>query len=802
MQSQSQSSRQSHSTTYGQQGPVSSASLMRGGAGATPTTQPSTWTASASTNTQATTTASGPHGTWAHIAAPAAQPSTRRASPSTQPKKQPKKRTRPASRDEPPPKPTAPEFPLPDPTAPPPPHFLRNQENLLGRAGRIARVKPANLAPARGSTPLNPILVDDEDHAQPTLSRRAPSRERTQPYIDPALLTAPTNQEIVSVLIGQKDIFPILEGVLKLVMGSTPATRPKTGFEHKDQAGTSHAPKKRKLNRVPAGATDWDVPYPFEQGEGPEEYHQTWERERGKQLISQLIQLIKSAARKAATKKYLAQQKQNAAEDAARKEKHKKRPRLKDGSETATKTTHQGEVLQDTSNTPSPVRTLDQLMASLNNIPDQGPAQTPGQDAGTQTVFAPPNTSTTYDAGSTGSATPTPSPIDQPLFDTWMSFLESFPMNFDGATSAAAHTGASSDAAQARVGPAEGTTPGTGAGTPLGDFDFADMVGAEMADAGAQALGGALDGDGDFDAMWASMFGQQQQHGDGAVPPIDTGGPDPAPSTTFGDHLIDPDLLALSLQIQAQSSATSTAAASSVDSSRTSVDPVPRAMSPMASGGSSTFGGSTNPGTPVSAGWEMSMPDVFMGGGGTEGGVDEQGNVGGWNDVGGGDSGGAAMMDFGILPEDVEDAQALGGSYPASAKGKGKEIDAGDAPPSVSRSTAVSTPTPAPSSTTTPSLSSAPHHQLQLQSTSSTQLRHRYDALLSAKASSEPKTVSRQQRRDDIVKRAEEQKRAIQKELDAVKTRLWETTIEQAGLITLQKRLALKGEGVRGGAVS
>jgi hypothetical protein len=266
---------------------------MRGGAGAAPTAQPSTWTASASTNTQANTTAYGPRGTTT------AQPSTRRASPSTQPKKQPKKRTRTASRDEPPPKPTGPEFPLPDPTAPPPPHFLRNQENLLGRAGRIARVKPANLAPARGSTPLNPILVDDEDHAQPTLSRRAPSRERTQPYIDPALLTAPTNQEIVSVLIGQKDIFPILEGVLKLVMGSTPATRPKTGFEHKDQAGTSHAPKKRKLNRVPAGATDWDVPYPFEQGEGPEEYHQTWERERGKQLISQLIQLIKSAARKA-----------------------------------------------------------------------------------------------------------------------------------------------------------------------------------------------------------------------------------------------------------------------------------------------------------------------------------------------------------------------------------------------------------------------------------------------------------------------------------------------------------------------
>ncbi|KAF8808710.1 hypothetical protein BYT27DRAFT_7052448, partial [Phlegmacium glaucopus] len=61
----------------------------------------------------------------------------------------------------------------------------------------------------------------------------------------------------------------------------------------------------RKLNRVPAGATDWDVPYPFQEGEGPDEYYKTWERERGKHLVAQLVKLIKGAARKAATKNYL-----------------------------------------------------------------------------------------------------------------------------------------------------------------------------------------------------------------------------------------------------------------------------------------------------------------------------------------------------------------------------------------------------------------------------------------------------------------------------------------------------------------
>ncbi|KAI9512109.1 hypothetical protein F5148DRAFT_971297, partial [Russula earlei] len=63
----------------------------------------------------------------------------------------------------------------------------------------------------------------------------------------------------------------------------------------------------RRLNSVPAGAADWDVPYPFQQGEGPSQYRLHWEKERLKQLLSQLAVLIKCAKRSAAARTYLQQ---------------------------------------------------------------------------------------------------------------------------------------------------------------------------------------------------------------------------------------------------------------------------------------------------------------------------------------------------------------------------------------------------------------------------------------------------------------------------------------------------------------
>ena len=55
--------------------------------------------------------------------------------------------------------------------------------------------------------------------------------------------------------------------------------------------------KRRRLHCVPAGAADWDVPYPFKEGDGPDEYHKTWERKRSKEIVMQFFKLIKLAER-------------------------------------------------------------------------------------------------------------------------------------------------------------------------------------------------------------------------------------------------------------------------------------------------------------------------------------------------------------------------------------------------------------------------------------------------------------------------------------------------------------------------
>ena len=263
------------------------------------------------------------------------------------------------------------EFSLPDPLAPPPAHFLRNQQNLLGNAGLVAGVKPSTITHIRGASSFNPIVIDDEDEDAPLLSRRSQSGETRFRQVNPGLLTAPTNEDIISVLIGQKEIFPVLKGILSLIAKEPTQRTPTTPFKSRGNSLNNPPSKKRKLDRVPAGAADWDVPYPFQEGDGPDEYHKTWERERPKHLIAQLVKLVKMAARKAATKNYL--QKEEARQAA-------------------------WEKLQQEMMGSEPIVKKD---VTVNN-------------------HYKPHTMT-YGLSSD----------DQNLFDTWMSFLQAFPVDFD-----------------------------------------------------------------------------------------------------------------------------------------------------------------------------------------------------------------------------------------------------------------------------------------------------------------------------------------------------------------------------------
>ncbi|KAF5327086.1 hypothetical protein D9619_004501 [Psilocybe cf. subviscida] len=798
--------------------------------------------------------------------------STRASTPRpAPPKKATKKRRKESS---PPPKPTGPEFVLPDPSEPPPTHFLRNQENLLGRAGRVAGVKPAAITHTRGTSSSNPILIEDNEPDTPIIGRRARERTReksSQPYIDPALLTAPTNQEIVQVLIGQKDIFPILEGVLKLVMRSTPGgsnTRPtpqptptlpvRTGFERRHPAAPplptyNYPTKKRKLNRVPAGAADWDVPYPFEAGDGPESYHNTWERERGKRLISELIKLIKNAARKAATKKYLQEQEAHRREQEPspfgdtstfppwlQSSKQPSTTVLQDASNSvtshapdptpSTSTSANTTTTSSTTSTPTPETSdtaFNQLMASLSSaIPD---AQ--------QTSVNPLYVSQQQDK------TDGISGVDQPIFDTWMSFLETLPMSFNGTPSTSATSASGDQSSQC-------STPG------VSDFDFGSMQMSGL-DASIGNLSFAQASE-DYDAMIASIFnappGPAAAVADTTPTSSSTSGPVIASPPPFDDSLIDPSLMDLSMSIPSSSSTfpisltTTMATAAGTDSdfsammglnargldggfavSQLQNHTQVQAQAPSPGASTSSIG-NNDPSTPASAVWDLSTPDVFIGGsggggvhgehGGSEGGFSTGDLAGMWRstmwDYNTGIAHHGATTDWigsnGATAEfataDFDFGETV--QAPRIDKGKQRAVEceslmasmtptpgSGITPASSSSATGASSS----SSTTISSSTPMPLRQIPIPPTESiisTLLQTPagtpgLSAALSGTSLFVPKAVAParhlQLRKDDVVKRAQERRRQLKEELDAVKTRLWETTIEQAGIMTLMHRL-------------
>jgi len=173
-----------------------------------------------------------------------------------------------------------PSIELPPSDSPIPPNFLRNQQALLGIAGLVANVTPASLSTRRynqGNDPNNPIVVENEGAALPRFGHP----------------TAPTPAQLLATLSAQKELFPVLEQLLNILRhGVDPPTQPPPN-------PSQPPPKRRKLSRVPAGAGDWDVPFPFPPGEGPPNYKEEWTNERCERLISDFITLLREGANKA-----------------------------------------------------------------------------------------------------------------------------------------------------------------------------------------------------------------------------------------------------------------------------------------------------------------------------------------------------------------------------------------------------------------------------------------------------------------------------------------------------------------------
>ncbi|KAJ4494948.1 hypothetical protein C8J55DRAFT_498016 [Lentinula edodes] len=336
-----------------------------------------------------------------------------------------------------------PEIPLPDPTGPPPANWLRSQSALLGHAGLIGGVKTSTLSNRhfRGSTAKNPIVIDDNQHSnQQQHHHPSPKRSRPAPRYQLPLcldLPAPSIQEIVRILIKQREIFPILRNILKLSRNGFPGFTKDTN----NSPSPGPVPKKRKLNKVPAGAVDWDVPYPFQPGEGPEAYSATWEQTRGKQLVSQLVSLIKAASRKAAIRKYMEQDRQLELQTTMQghdlmKEWEHAMPKVE--GHYRLETTLYGlpdmplqdiDILADASNNPVkssdlPVRSspapesspFDELLASLLTVsPKSGDLN--------EAAASPSNLGSLF--ANTGAQESTPE-LDQSVIDNWMSIFQTY----------------------------------------------------------------------------------------------------------------------------------------------------------------------------------------------------------------------------------------------------------------------------------------------------------------------------------------------------------------------------------------
>ena len=701
----------------------------------------------------------------------------------------------------------------------------------------------------------NPIVVEDE-HPRLGLNHH----QSYLPTIDPALLPAPSNEDIVATLIRQKDIFPVLESILKLIAaGSRPSASEQQPARPPIHSGsdwrTSSRPpipnhavretsvtsegrptKKRKLNRVPAGATDWDVPYPFQNGEGPQAYQTTWERERGKQLVSQLIGLIKTAARKAATRTYLQREEvrkhleeQNVPKNdpsldiqSAPKVKGHYRPITVtyglDGEAASVAQTLVQDVLTDASNGSSkgaihdpysqvgaglpsdagtgatnaqPSTPFDQLIASLLAAsPEQGGG---GADAnGNSSEGGQPSSSSTPASNDDGQPE-----FDPALFDSWMSILQTFPMPEDGFAQGQ-EQGQTQDQ-QTRLPTSMSLLSLTDSdSTPFSansvfnlnmhststssiSSSSATMCPTSVTKNPTQDVPGATDVDKDMNAGASNNYNPSSLN---PIPMFETMPVDPCP-----DFAIDPALLAISIPQPRLANNDPLA-------NDTATRPPSLAPSPMPSTSSLADLG---PMTPSSAGWDAGTPEVFSGLGFSEDGRFYRSG----RDAGRGDGGQGmwhrairnSMVKAQHLNEGVvEDAanvllelsaglaKGKGKAKPVTTKSRGKKSDrdAGQVQP-------VAATTQQFGATTIPGSYFTPPTALQTRvPTAATTGTATSIFTPSGTVAAPEKSLNK----EDILRRAKEMRRQLSEEIAKAKIQLWETTIEQGVLTHFERQLS------------
>ena len=789
----------------------------------------------------------------------ASTPSTRsRASSLIPPATGPKKRKRTRKETQPSP---APSIALPDSSAPLPPNFLRNQMALLGTAGLVAGIKPANLSmqlnTSRGSTPANPIVLDDgiesrkgrtnakarssvststssvryDEHDAPRLGKGSISMTPSSD-IDPALLPAPTNKEIVATLIGQKDIFPVLQSLLRLIAGqraeqialanarASSAPTHSSSSHRKRRKAKSEQPtpapaptglqapplKRRRLSRVPAGAADWDVPYPFQEGEGPQEYRRTWERERGKQLISQLINLIRIAARKAATKKYHQQEARRKAEVQVRSQSAP--AALKEPGQLPVAEQSIDDALSPSSEASTPVTPMPETPTQLPSIAtptESMPDSSLDQLISWLLAASPADPNSVFGAqsdniGGTGTGTlPEPSSafvnsnlgddVNEGLINSWMNVFETFPFPSDGFASALDTSFTQNQPLSTSASTPAREVPDLNLLEPF-DFDF-DLNSTHLHSIESINTTSTLHFP-QSSSENASQHDAEQFMRDIGFEPI----PASQNHSLHSQLVIDPTLLAIS-QPQPRPLVDMDKINNFTQNGQTPEEsggaPIPPAPSPMPSASPVS---SVDPSTPASALWESSAPDIVS----VQGNQDPFSSQGMlrralWNQY-------VSRAHGGIIGErqqqHVDDDEVR--RFTAQEKGKGKEkervLEEREDVDGKNQSELTSVP---------PTLTSTPFHALMgvspLPSNDATGTRPPSLDLSALQSQSLPFTLptppscssfqpgQKKLNKQEIIQRAQERKKHLEEELERIKMQLWETTIEQSVLIELQKEV-------------
>ncbi|KAL5504119.1 hypothetical protein ACEPAH_8192 [Sanghuangporus vaninii] len=190
-----------------------------------------------------------------------------------------------------------------------PPNFLRYHSQLLGLTGLAGSA--GRYVDNRGMSKENPIVVEEDTTSHDVRPLQ------TQQIQSPANATS---QVIADTLVSQGSIFPILRSLVPYLGLSTNigCCNDNTPYQYRaheqNRSSNITAPplKRRKLNQVPAGAKDWDVPYPFPANEGPPNYLESWKKKRGKKLMMRLVSLVREAVQKATTKSQMHESNPNA----------------------------------------------------------------------------------------------------------------------------------------------------------------------------------------------------------------------------------------------------------------------------------------------------------------------------------------------------------------------------------------------------------------------------------------------------------------------------------------------------------